>query len=296
MKRLKFIVYFAATAFLMALPVIWIVAGLAADLKQFHPVAGWVVWVGSAAALMVLIMPVIQFLRLPTMPVAELWENGAGEKGIDEWVATADLLIRTSDDSGATAKLRRIKCDIPNDLPSAVRDEIDRRKTRAKELRYGTVRQAALLAVLSPHRQMDMLILLWLNLRQVFLLGRCFGFKPSPRGIFQLYTGVFGAALLIEAIDEVSEQAVAEGVARLSGGVPFVRETTAFAYEGIRAAAYVGFIGLLADYLLRHELKRPGTHERTDLRRQAWKNALGALGDIQSSIGSTATTATTPLP
>ena len=133
-------------------------------------------------------------------------------------------------------------------------------------------------------------MLLWLNLRQVFLLGKCFGFKPGPRGLFQLYSGVLGAAFVVEAIDEVSEPMLAAGAAKLAGVLPFAREATALAYESIRAAAYVGFIGLLADYLLRNELRKPGTAERKVLRRNAWKEALETTKEIQPEPPGTALT------
>ncbi|MEI7776487.1 MAG: hypothetical protein WCK17_17125 [Verrucomicrobiota bacterium] len=281
MNTRKWLFYSAAVAFLMALPFIWIVAGLAANLRQFHPVAGWAVWIATTLALGVLFFPILRFLRLPTMPDSGLFGDVPSVQSDGAWREAAQLLLQTSDDADAAAKLRRFIQDMPNDLPKAVREEIERRKGRATELRYATVKQAVLLAVLTPHRKLEVFILLWLNLRQVFLLGKCFGFKPSPRGIFRLYSGVFVSALLVEAIDEVSEPALAHGFAKLSDSLPFIREATALAYEGIRAAAYVGFIGLLADYLLRHQLKRTGSSERKALRQTAWQKALEAAKDIQ---------------
>jgi hypothetical protein len=283
MKTGKWILYFCAIAFLLALPLISIVAGLAADLRQIHPVAGWATWAGTFAALLVLCLPIVRFLRLPALPPREVWEDESNEVNGDTWKRTALLLIRTSDEPQRSADLQRIIRDVPNSLPDELRKELRRRREKATSIRTSTMRQAAVLSILSPHRQLDFLILLWLNLKQVFLIGKCFGFKPSPRGVLQLYAGVFGSAMLIDAIDEVAEQTVAEGITRLSGSLPFVREASALAYEGIRSAAYVGLIGLLTDYLLQHELQKPTPSERKVMRRRTWKDAVDTIGDLRSS-------------
>lgn len=283
MKLIKWPLYFIAVAFLMALPLIWIVAGLAADLRQMHPLAGWAVWAGASLAVFVLCIPIIRFLRLPSLPPREVMDDKTTTVNGETWKRTALLLIRTSDEPEVAYNLQRIVNDLPNSLPDEVRKELRRRREKASSIRLSTMRQAAVLSILSPHRQLDFLILLWLNLKQVFIIGKCFGFKPSPRGILQLYAGVFGSALLIDAIDEVAEQTVAEGISRLSGSIPFVREASALAYEGIRSAAYVGLIGLLTEYMLQHELRKPAPSERKAMRRQTWKDAVDTIGDLRSN-------------
>lgn len=282
MKTSKWILYFFAIAFLMALPLIWIVAGLAANLHQFHPITGWAVWVASSLALLVLCVPIIRFLRLPDLPPRELWDDHSPQVDGETWKQTALLLVRTSDDAEIAGDLRRVIHDTPNSLPDRVREELARRRVAASTLRFAAMRQAAVLSILSPHRQMDFLILLWINLRQVYYVARCYGFKPSPRGIFKLYAGIFGSALLIDSIDEVAEQAMAEGISKLVGSLPFVREATSLAYDGVRSAAYVGLIGLLTEYLLRNELQKPSSVKRKEMRHRAWRDVKQTVTQILS--------------
>jgi hypothetical protein len=205
----------------------------------------------------------------------------------DTWKRTALLLIRTSDEPEIAKRLQGIIQNVPNSLPGEIREEFARRRAKAASIRSSTMRQAVVLSILSPHRHMDSLILLWLNLKQVFHIGKCFGFKPSPRGSLQLYGGVFGSAMLVDSIDEVAEQIVTESISRLSGSLPFVREATSLAYEGIRSAAYVGLIGLLTDHLLQHELRRPDATERKAMRSGAWRDAVDTIGNLRSFSGGT---------
>ena len=79
---------------------------------------------------------------------------------------------------------------------------------------------------------------------------------------------------------KVAEQTIAEGAVKLCGSLPFVKEAAALEYEGVRSAAYVGLIGLLADYLLRHELHKPAPTERKAMRRQTWQEAMNTVGNI----------------
>jgi hypothetical protein len=285
MKAGKWILYLGAIGFLVALPLVWIVAGLAADLYQIHPAAGWLVWVGALVAVLVLCIPVLCFLRLPSLPPREIWDEQSTTVDSGTWRQTARLLIQTSDDPEVARNLQRIFNDLPNSLPVEVRKELARRRDQSVVIRSSTMRQAVLLSLLSPHRQMDLLILLWLNLQQVYRISRCYGFKPSPRGILQLYGSVFGAALLIDALDEAGEQAFAEAAAKLTGST-FLSGAGSLAYEGIRSAAYVGLIGLLTNYLLQHELRKPERSERKAIRRQAWQDALETIKGIGSSDNS----------
>jgi hypothetical protein len=282
MKTGKWILYLSAIAFLVALPLAWIVAGLAADLHQIHPIAGLAVWVGALAAVLVLCIPVLRFLRLPALPPREVWDEKSGTVDQDTWKQTARLLIRTSDDPEMAADLQRVCNDVPHRLPEEVPKALARRRKKAVEIRSSTMRQAVLLSLLSPHRQMDFVILLWLNLRQVYFIARSYGFKPSPRGIFQLYASVFGAALLIDALDEAAEQALAEGASKLIGDIPFLSGASSLTYEAIRSAAYVGLIGLLTNYLLQNELRKPNPSERKAMRQQTWKDALEEIASINS--------------
>lgn len=285
MKPVNWILYFSAISFLAILPLIWIVAGLAADLKQMHPVAGWAVWVGAGVALLILCVPVIRFLRLPSLPPRQAWQGQSAEMNEAAWKDTALLLLKTSDDPESAADLRRVMKDTPSGLPDRVGDELARRRGKAAVLRSSMMRQAALLSLLSPHRHMDFLILLWLNLKQVFLVGQCYGFKPSPRGLLKLYAGVFGSAMLIDAIDEVAEQSLTEGVSKLAGDIPLLREATSFAYEAIRSAAYVGLIGMLTEYLLQNELNKPAKDERKVLRSKTWEEAMRMVGGLRLNLG-----------
>lgn len=280
MKSGKWILYFSAIAFLAALPLVWIVVGLAADLHQIHPTAGWFVWGGALAAVLVICIPVLRFLRLPSLPPQEMWNEQSPPVDDRAWRQTARLLIRTSEDAETAQNLQRIVNDLPNSLPEEVRKELAIRREKAAGIRSSTMRQAVLLSLLSPHRQMDFMILLWLNLRQVYIIASCYGFKPSPRRIVQLYAGVFGAALLIDALDEATEQAFAEAASKLTGSIPFLSGTSSLAYEGIRSASYVGLIGLLTNYLLQHELRKPKRSENKSLRQQAWDDALKTIKGI----------------
>lgn len=282
MKPAKWILYFVAFSFLAILPLLWIVAGLAADLKQVHLYAGWAIWAGAGMALLILSLPVVRFLVLPSLPPRQAWQEKSEGMNEAAWKSTAQLLLQTSDDLESAVDLKRVMQDKPTELPNRVREELARRREKAGSLRASTMRQAVLLSLLSPHRQMDFVILLWLNLRQVYLIARCYGFKPSPRGIIKLYTSVFGAALLIDALDEVAEQAFAEAASKLTGNIPFLSGASSMAYESIRSAAYVGLIGLLTNYLLQHELQKPESSERKVLRSQAWRDALDTIKCIGS--------------
>ena len=285
MKTGNWLLPATALLFLAVLPLVSIVSGLAADLSRIHPLAGWAVWARTATAILILLFPIIRFLRLPSMTASGLWENPPKVEASREWRDVAQLLIQTSDEPSAVADLRRVAHDCPSDLPEFVRREVERRKASAREQRLSTVKQAAILALVSPNRPLDGLILLWVNLRQIYQLGRCYGFKPSPRGIFRLYTGVFGAAFFFEAIDEAGEQLVAEGSERLLKGIPFAGEAAAFGYGPIRAAAYVGLVGLLAEYLLCHDLRRPDSAARGQLRSNAWQNAVETAGSLMTPAG-----------
>ena len=289
MKMGKWFLYMGAVGFLVALPLVWIVAGLAADLHQIHPIAGCGVWVGAFAAVLVLCIPILQFLRLPAIPPREVWEAENQSTTLDgrAWKQTARLLIRTSDDPLVAANLQRVSNDVPNRLPAEIRKELSRRREKAVNIRSSTMRQAVLLSLLSPHRQMDFVILLWLNLRQVYFIARCFGFKPSPRGIVQLYAGIFGSALVIDALDEAAEQAFVEAATKLAGGIPFFSGASSLAYEGLRSAAYVGLIGLLTKHLLQHELRKPTPSERKAMRSKTWEDAMDTIKNLKSSIIST---------
>ena len=271
--------YLGAVGFFVAIPLVWIVAGLAADLHQIHPTAGRLVWVGALVAVLVLCIPALSFLSLPSLPPREIWGEESASLDGKVWRQTARLLIRTSDDPEAVHNLQRIFKDTPNSLPYEVRKELAHRHNQARVIRLSTMRQAVFLSLLSPHRHMDLLILLWLNLQQVYRISRCYGFKPSPRGILRLYSSVFGAALLIDTLDEVGEQALAESVAKLTGNT-WLSGAGNLAYEGIRSAAYVGFIGLLSNYLLQSELQKPRRTKRKEIRRQAWQEAKEMIQSI----------------
>lgn len=288
MNSKKLIIVCASAAFLLLLPVFWLVSSLAADLDQFHPVAGWAVWLATGAAIIGLLWPIVQFLRLPSMPPRELWDEDSKVESDQTWKKTAHLLLDTCEDPEAAKKLRSSIRDLPNDLPQTVRNELKRRSDLSIQLRLGSMRQAAMLSFLSPHRQLDALILLWLNLKQVFVLSRCYGFKPSPRGILRLYGSVLGAALALEAFDEIAEQAVAEAASRFAGGIPVVGQTAGMIYDPLRAAAYVGFIGLLSEHLLRSELKKPDRSERRELRKKAWSEAAAEVPKLASIASATA--------
>lgn len=230
---------------------------------------------------MILLIPIIQFLRLPSMPPEGLW-RGDSESGEEvDWGSVGELLANTCDDPNVAADLRRSIRDLPNDLPVVIRAEVDRRKKLSGELRMTTLRHAALLAFLSPQRHLDALILLWINLRQVYVLSRCHGFKPSPRGIVKLYAGVIGSVLVVEAFDEIAEQMVADAATRLTGGIPIAGEASKLLYDPLRAAASVGFVGLIAEHLLKSGLTKPSIPQRIELRRSAWRNSIDAATTIR---------------
>jgi hypothetical protein len=205
------------------------------------------------------------------------------------WQDAALLLVSTCDDPLAKVELQRYLKDQPNDLPEVVRAELRRRKMASSKLRTESLRQAAFLSFLSPHRGLDGLVLLWINLRQVYLLSRSYGFKPSPRGIARLYAAVASAAITLEALDEVAEQAVVEATNRVAGGIPLVGETARLLYDPLRAAAYVGFVGLIVEHLLRHELRKPSKEDRVEIRRIAWRSASEEVSNLAKGIPLAAT-------
>lgn len=295
MKTRKWLLFLGGLFFLLALPFVWIVASLASELQKLHPAAGWGLWMGAAIAAICLLVPVLQLFRLPPLPPGGRWDSeGAGNQELP-WRQMAQQLADTCEEPRAALELRRHLKDLPNDLPAAVRAELSRRKEVSAALRLATMRNAALVSFLSPHRHLDGLILLWINLKQVYQLSRCHGFRPSPRGMLILYGTVAGAAITLEAVDEVAEQLAAESARQLSGGIPLVGQAASLLYDPLRAAAYVGFIGLLSEYLFRNELKAPTKTERQQLRQAAWRAASEEIGRVGSGLFSNTTPKAEPV-
>lgn len=284
MNTRKWLLFLGSAGFLFALPFVWIVTSLASDLQELHPMAGWILWTGVAAAVSYLLIPVFQLFHLPPLMHGKCWDTDGNEVSDLPWNQLAQQLMDSCEDPLAAADLRRYMKDLPNDLPSAVRAELLRRKDVSTGLRFSIMRNAAMLSFLSPHRQLDGLIILWINLKQIYQLSRCYGFRPSPRGLLVLYGTVGGAAITLEALDEVGEQIVAEAASRLAGGIPLAGQAATLLYDPLRAAAYVGFVGRLAEYVLRHELRPPTKADRQQLRQSAWHDASEEISRLGSGL------------
>ncbi len=268
----------SAATLVLLLPVIWIVAGLAADLHAFHPLAGWMVWVMTAIAIAILLMPIVRMFRLPRLPDARIWGENNSKLEDRQYQQMADVLIRSGEqDDTHLAKLKRIRDQSPGDLKRLVIETVERRKTAAVEMRGGYIRQAVFTSILSPHKRLDHFLLLWINLQQIYRLAKHYGFRPSPRGLYNLYLKVFGAALVIDAVEEITAQGMAELAHRIAGGIPFVREAAAVAFDGVKAGVYTGYVGLLTEYLMRHEFSLPERDERISLRKEALTTALAVI-------------------
>lgn len=278
MKTFKPILFGSAAALVLLLPVIWIVAGLAADLHALHPLAGWMLWVMAAIAIAILLMPIVGMFRLPRLPDPRIWGDNNSKLEDRQYQQMADVLIRSADqDDAHLAKLKRIRDQSPGDLKALVIETIGKRKSAAVEMRGGYIRQAVFASILSPHNRLDHFLLLWINMQQIYRLAKHYGFRPSPRGLYRLYLKVFGAALVIETVDEIAAQGMAELAHRIAGGIPFVREAATVAFDGVKAGIYTGYIGLLTEYLMQNEFALPERDERISLRKEALKTALAVI-------------------
>lgn len=278
MKILKLILFGSAAALVLLLPVIWVVAGLAANLHAFHPLAGWMVWVMAAIAIAILLMPIVGMFRLPRLPDSRIWGDNNSKLDDRQYQQMADVLIRSADqDDAHLARLKRIRDQSPGDLKALVIETVGRRKSAAVGMRGGYIRQAVFTSILSPHQRLDHFFLLWINLQQIYRLAKHYGFRPSPRGLYRLYLKVFGAALVIETVDEIAAQGMAELAHRIAGGLPFVQEAATVAFEGVKAGIYTGYVGLLTEYLMQHEFALPERDERISLRKDALKTALAVI-------------------
>ena len=290
MKTLKPILFGSAAALVLLLPVIWIVAGLAADLHAFHPLAGWMIWVIASIAIATLLMPIVGTFRLPRIPDSRIWSDNNSKLEDRQYQQMADVLIRSSEqDDAHLAKLKRIRDQSPGDLKALVIETVERRKSEAVEMRGGYIRQAVFTSILSPHNRLDHFLLLWINMQQIYRLAKHYGFRPSPRGLYRLYLKVFGAALVIETVDEIAAQGMAELAHRIAGGIPFVREAATAAFDGVKAGIYTGYVGLLTEYLMQNEFALPERDKRISLRKEALKTALAVIkkSDSENNGGET---------
>jgi hypothetical protein len=91
-------------------------------------------------------------------------------------------------------------------------------------------------------------------------------------------SGVFSAALAIETIEEVSEFLPGSLQSLLKDVTG--HEMFGSIYEVLRAAAYTGFIGLLAEHLMINSLKKPDASERKSFRYRAREDSKNLVFEI----------------
>jgi len=273
-KSIRGLVALLAVAFIIILGVIVIgqtaqVVALATAVNPFLGQA--VLWALLALYALVLVAPVVIYIRLPRRLMPP--EEATGPKH-DAYLENLKARLQANP---------RVQTSIASEAD--VEAALETLSDAADDVTCETAAAVFISTAISQNGRLDTLLVLGAQTRLIWQLAHIFDQRPSVRDILTLYGNVAATALAAGHIDEidVSEQlepVIGSAMGSLSGAIPGFQAASSILVNSTISGAANAFLTLRVGMVTKRYCRSLSRPERGMLRRSATAEAAGLLGGI----------------
>ncbi|KAB2310681.1 DUF697 domain-containing protein [Betaproteobacteria bacterium SCN2] len=234
-------------------------------------------WVMIVALVLLLLIPVYLYLRLPKPLIQPATDSGPEyEKYL------AELLLRMQ----KNPLLRGMPLDIRDNMSIAM----SKLSLEADKVIKDTASTVFVSTAVMQNGRLDGLVVLATQFRMVWRIASIFYQRPSPRQMLYLYSNVGATALIADSLDEVqftelAAPLVASIFPSLKGAIPGLQGIAALLVNSIASGSANAFLTLRVGIVARQYCESLVAPQRNTVRQAATVSALTLVREITTENG-----------